>query len=395
VAAASFGTIYAVDPTGVVTVGADGLVTAEALGTAKATATFSGLTSPERTINVVNPGSTLAYWRFEEGPADALVSHTTGDGVWQAGAFDSSGNGYNLSAWSSGWGNFYYRTDVPAPAVTQTGAANGFCVQNMDGVPGMWSDPDAPLRTISPAVFTIEASFKAEEGSGGYRTIVGRDSQGTVTADAGLAAVYLQLTPDHAIAAKFSDASGYFHEAISGNAAIQSGKWYSAAAVCDGSRWRLYLLDTSVAAEYQLVAEADLTASGSPDTTMTAGLGSGGDWLAGNWTVGRGMYAGGHADRFFGWIDEVRISTAALRSSQFLFSSSRPSADLNDDGYVDATDMAIFYQCAKGPSVALAEGCEAIDFDEDGDGDQNDFGLLQRCYAGSAVAVSADCMDAK
>ena len=39
---------------------------------------------------------------------------------------------------------------------------------------------------------------------------------------------------------------------------------------------------------------------------------------AGTWTVGRGLWGGGHTDRLFGYVDEVRISDTALRPYQFL-----------------------------------------------------------------------------
>jgi len=71
---------------------------------------------------------------------------------------------------------------------------------------------------------------------------------------------------------------------------------------------------------YELVAQTDMTASGSTNTALTAGLGSGSDWQAGNWSVGRGLHNGGHTDRAYGLIDEVRISSKALMPSQFLYS---------------------------------------------------------------------------
>ena len=58
-------------------------------------------------------GSTVAYWRFEEGPSDGLLYHTVGDGVYQQAVADSSGNGYALSAWTSGaWGSSFYRNNT-------------------------------------------------------------------------------------------------------------------------------------------------------------------------------------------------------------------------------------------------------------------------------------------
>ena len=51
---------------------------------------------------------------------------------------------------------------------------------------------------------------------------------------------------------------------------------------------------------------------------LAKGTTSGADWHAGGWAVGRGLYAGGHTDRAFGFIDEVRISDSALTPNAFL-----------------------------------------------------------------------------
>ena len=67
--------------------------------------------------------STVAYWRFEEGPAGAPVPHGgAGDGVFYAGTADSSGNSNELSVWAEGWAGYGYRTDVAAATVPQTGS---------------------------------------------------------------------------------------------------------------------------------------------------------------------------------------------------------------------------------------------------------------------------------
>jgi Concanavalin A-like lectin/glucanases superfamily/PEP-CTERM motif len=276
--------------------------------------------------------STVAYWRFEEGPADGTVlKGGVPDGVFYPGVVDSSGNGNALSAWTEGgWGGNAYRTDVPGNIIQQTGAANNFSVQNTGPSPAMFTD-SAAMRTMTPAAFTIEASYKPE--TGGYRTLVGRDSRGAAISDPNLAALYLQVLPGDAVAIQFADVSGNWHAAISAAGAITgfpypdtaAGHWYNIAAVSDGVLLSLYLDsvdDTTIG--YQLVAQTDMTVSGSPNTALTAGLGSGADWTAGNWTVGRGLYAGGHGDRAYGFIDEVRISDSALTPDQFLSPSFVP-----------------------------------------------------------------------
>ena len=267
----------------------------------------------------------LAHWRFDEGPADAQISHGgVADGVFHQGALDSSGNGNDLSVWAENWAGFAYRSDVPFSTVPQTGAANNYSVQNTGGSPAMFTGSDA-MRTVTPAAWTIEVLFQPE--SGGYRTLVGRDSEGSVTTgNLDLAALYLQIQPDDSLAIKFSDVSGYWHEVISAPNLVQgfvfpdsaAGQWQAAVAVSDGSTLSLYYRNIEAGGDLQLLGQTDLTLSGSPDTSLTAGLGSGGDWTAGNWSVGRGLYNGGHGDRAYGFIDEVRISDSALSPSQFL-----------------------------------------------------------------------------
>lgn len=270
---------------------------------------------------------TVAYWQFEEGPAEAQVSHGgQPDGVYYEGTADSSGNGYGLSVWAEGWAGYAYKTDVGGPVVS--GAANNFSVKNAGGYPGMFTETGAGIQTISPAAFTIEATFKLENG--GHRTLVGRDSIGSVTTgNLELAALYFQAVPDNALAIKFCDVSGYWHEAISATGIFTSFDfpsnpdaigipWYSLAAVSDGETLSLYLRNVTEGGIWDLIAQTDMTLSGSPDTALTVGTGDGGDWDAGNWSVGRGLYNGGHVDRAYGFIDEVRISDAALSEGEFL-----------------------------------------------------------------------------
>ena len=272
--------------------------------------------------------STVAYWRFEDGTADTDVDHiAVTSNTYSADVLDVSGNGNHLSAWITGsYAGHAYRSDVPAATVAQTGEANNLSIQNTGDVPGLFTGPTG-IQTIAPAEFTVEASFKLENG--GYRTIVGRDSTDVVTGNSALAALYLQLMPDNVIAIKYADQAGYFHEALSDVNAVDTwaydvddpalADWYHVAAVSDGETLSLYLANENNPDYYKLVAQTDLTASGSPNTGLTAGAGDGGDWDAGNWTVGRGMYGGGHGDRAYGLIDEVRISDSALAKSEFLF----------------------------------------------------------------------------
>lgn len=318
-------------------------VTAAAMGCA--VGLLTALASP------VSAG-TVAYWRFEDGPAATDVPHLNGlTGTWSADILDVSGSNNHLSTWETGGGAGYqYRANVPASPVVQTGDANNFSVKNTGGGPAMWNES---LASWSPAAWTIEVSFKIEANN--YKTIIGRDSIGGFTdgSNQELAALYFIKQNDESLAIKFQDSAGYFHEAISAPNLIQgydfgtdpdgdSVPWYSAAAVSDGNILSLYLMDYSAAnPTYTLVAQTDMTISGSTDTTMSTGHGDGGDWDAGNFSVGRGLYNGTHGDRAYGYIDEVRFSDTALAVNEFLFASSVLEGDLNGDGFVGIVDLNI------------------------------------------------------
>lgn len=273
--------------------------------------------------------ASVAWWRFEEGPANANVARNgQGDGAFYGAVADSSGNANTLSAWSDGgYAGYAYNSQVATSILPQNGAANNFSVKNTGGYPALFTQSGAALQTWSPAAWTVEATFKLENG--GYRTIVGRDSRGSATVNTDLAAMYLQAMPGNSLAIKFSDVSGYWHEAISANDIFTGFNfptdpdgnlvpWYSIAAMSDGSTLSLYLRNLTALSGWDLIAQTDLAGSGSPNTALSAGAGDGGDWDAGNFSVGRGLYAGGHGDRAWGFIDEVRLSDAALTPADLI-----------------------------------------------------------------------------
>ena len=300
------------------------------------------------TINCTVNANTVAYWRFDEGPAGAAVPHGgNADGVFYGGTLDSSGNENHLSVWAEGWAGFAYRTNTATPLTPLTGQENLYSVQNTGSYPAMFTD-SAAMRTMEPLQWTIEVAFMPENG--GWRTIIGRDSRGSADENGDLAGLYFQITPESALAIKYTDVSRYWHVAQTSDGFIQgwtppnssSGGWYYAAAVCDGSTLSLYVADVKAGTGYQLVAQTDLTISGSPDTTLDSGEGTGDGWVAGDWSVGRGLYAGGHGDRAYGFIDEVRISDSALSPSEFLFSGGLLEGPADQAVFEEVEDIATF-----------------------------------------------------
>ncbi len=298
-------------------------------------------------------GATLAYWRFEQGPAGGVITKPFG-------APDSSGNGNHLDPGTAGGQEgFRYLTETAYNPVCQTSAANAYSIKNTGSAPslltrsktttqGSGSNPaGTDIEAITPSQFTIEAFFKPENG--GYRTIVGRDAKSVTSSDSNLAALYFQICPDQSVAIVFVDISGYLHRAASPAGMIRgfdwstdpdgkTGRWYYMAAVNDGAALKLYLADVSAGTDPFLVAQTDMTLSGSPNLALTRGTTSGTDWHTGAWSVGRGMYNGTRTDRAYGYIDEVRISDTALPVSQFLMMP-KPTRDNNP--IMDAADPHI------------------------------------------------------
>ena len=291
---------------------------------------FADLDSFTVSVSPITPPSVVAWWRFETGPAFTDVLHFGADGVFSGTTPDVSGNGNDLSAWTQGgYAGFAYRAEVPYGVVPQTHQTNRFSIKNTGGYPAMFTRAAASrpgglnADTMTPTQFTVEAFYKPE-ANGGYRTVVGRDARYVSTANGDLAAFYLQVRPDDSVGVTFTDVSGYTHSAYSPPGWIYgftwssdpegtnpNAVWYHLAAVSDGDTLKMHV-------NHQLVAWTDLTASGSPNRALAVGTTSGGDYTAGAWSVGRGLYAGGHTDRAYGFIDEVRLCNSALVPAQFL-----------------------------------------------------------------------------
>ncbi|RYD61825.1 MAG: LamG domain-containing protein, partial [Verrucomicrobiaceae bacterium] len=265
--------------------------------------------------------STVAYWNFEEGVANNYVPYArTTDNKYEGSIIDQSGNANNLSVWTGGWA--WYRSITPASTTPQTGAANTLGMQNSGAYPAV-STIGTSLTSWSPEQWTIEAAIRPDDATNGFQTFIGRDSVGAFTGEIGQAAFYFQLLPTGALQVAFTDAAGNNWRVTSAANAIQDAKWHAVAATSDGDTLKLYLKNiTNGDANYTLIGTRDISASANP--ALTTGLGDGGDWDAGVFTIGRGLYNGGHTDRYFGHIDDIRFSNVALDPATLLYSKFIP-----------------------------------------------------------------------
>jgi hypothetical protein len=268
-------------------------------------------------MSMTSFGATVAQWTFNDpglGAANgATMPDSDGRTVWREAAADHSGNGNSLTTWDAPGCGFTWSNDSPA---------GDFSMKAISSWPAAftWSEKSLPtgtnLETIAPAAFTIEAVFKADRVSGN-QTIVGRDGRnllpGVTDWRAGLAGLYFGTRAGNEICFQFTDMAGVNHNLETNSDVIVANQWYHLAAVSDGTTMSLYL-------DGVLKASLDMTGS-STNTALTdclAGTAGGGDWKAGTWTVARGLYNGGHTDRFFGWVDGVAISDAALAPGSFV-----------------------------------------------------------------------------
>jgi len=302
-----------------------GLVAAWALGLAAALTASSA------------QATTLAYWRFEGNGVDVPVAGTTQvedtNGRNLAVTFpnapgiavpDVTGNGNTLRAWEHSFAGHTYQSTVPASPLA-SGLANNFSVQNAGNFPAMstWSlknSPTSDLETIKPLAWTIEASFMSTN-IGSHRTFVGRDgNRDAGIGDGNRAPLYFK-TFNGTLQVLFTDEAGNTYDLSDTTGPIVTNSWYNVAAVSDGTTLSLY---KDSGAGYQLANSMPLVAGDTRLNYDDNGSTTVGDTQWG-WTVGRGRYGGSdlqtdaHVDRWFGAIDEIRISDVALTPSQFLF----------------------------------------------------------------------------
>lgn len=240
--------------------------------------------------------STVAHWRFEEGPV-AFGMEPKSDVV-----LDSSGNGNHLRTHADYTSPAYF-TDIPFHPVPQTLKSNHLSLRflpNQD-LFTLWK----PIDKKRFSQWTIEASFKPH-ATNGYHAILGKDGKPLA---GGLPPISLKIHKNsRRLEMGIVDGSEVFRSLMS-LGSLQANRWYSAAATATATEMTLWLRAPDET-EYQL--QGRIPISGAMHFPQNG--------FSRPWTVGRGSWNNQPADWFDGLIDEVRISDTVLSPAEFLAS---------------------------------------------------------------------------
>lgn len=275
--------------------------------------------------------STLAHWDFNDvtlgAAAGAALPDSDSQTTWRVAATDKSGNGNDLTTWDSPWAGFAWLANSPS---------GDFSIKSTGSYPAAytWSNMSHPagadVEAALPARFTIEAVATVAADSAS-RTLVGRDGRYLSTGAPNNAALYFGVDGgDHPVF-EFTDVSSNRVRLVASTTVLteDGATWYHMAGVSDGSAVSLYL-------NHALIATTNRAMG-----ALAKGMTNGTDWHAGGWTVARGLYAGGHTDRWQGMVDAVAISDAALSTNTFVL----PKPAYSVPRLADVTNEVVYLFC--------------------------------------------------
>ena len=287
----------------------------------------------------------VAWWRYEEKTSGPVTAGGGGEAEFNNVVLDSSENGNHMRTYN-GQTAPEYSTDVPFATVPQSGQANTAALYFDGATDGSWldlvyTDTNAPIRSMQFTAWTIEASFKMD-ALASNQAIFAKDGNPL----GGQPPFSLMFRGgDQKFEVGMVDGSGAARYASS-TGTIVAGQWYSVAATADATTLSLWLKGPGDSA---YVLQETTAISGAFFNTFTG--------LNDAWAAGRRRWNGGEVDLFKGFIDEIRVSAAALPSTQFLASSNSTVVDSDGDGMDDNWELANFGNLTE---------TAASDFDKDG-----------------------------
>lgn len=264
-----------------------------------------GVTVFGLTMSRVANATTVSYWRFEEGVADAQA-------VGAGSVLDETLNNND----GTPVGNPFYRSDVPADPVPLNGLSNKLSL-DLDGAGDYVSISHSPSLNLSDG-FTIEFWMKARASNNGKIFLVMDKSHGFTDSTGWLFQGNTLGNLDFGIG-NGGGGAGDFSAATS-TVNLLDDEWHHVAGIFDS---------TDSGQEIKLFIDGLLDATGTAPgllATNTRDINIGAAW------------GGGSATRFFdGSVDEVRISSSILAPSQFL----NASTDIPEPGALALLGVAL------------------------------------------------------
>ena len=302
-------------------------------------------TDPTSDASVPGP---VAWWRYEEHTSGAVSAGNGGEAEFNNVVLDSSENGNHMRTYN-GQTAPEYSPDVPFAAIPLGGQSNTASLYFDGAGDGSWldlvyTDTNAPVRSMQFRAWTIEASFKMDGLPTSNSALFAKDGNPL----GGQPPFSLMFrASDQKFEVGMVDGSGTACYASS-LGTLAAGQWYSVAATASATTLSLWLKGPGDSA---YVLQESTPINGAFHNSF-AGLNDA-------WAAGRRRWNGGEVDYFKGYLDEVRISAAALPSSQFLAGSESSIVDSDGDGMDDNWELANF---GNPPLAETAAG----DFDKDG-----------------------------
>ena len=251
---------------------------------------------------------TVAYWRFEDTEAGKPVPHNRQKRDAIA-VRDASGQRNHLYAFAAGNAP-RGGAEVPAGTVPRLELENRGSLDDSISGKGatrdLYTNPGRSrthmnvINTFPFNQWTVEASVRPVD-LGRRQTVVGEDGKPTEAPNAPL---QLGIRKDNRISIVAIDSDGKVRTLASRDP-VEKGKWYHVAAMSDGAKMRLYLVEGN-----RCRLQDSTEFSGALINHV------------GTWTVGRGFHAGRIGLDAGAFIDEVRVSSIALPLELLLWHSS-------------------------------------------------------------------------
>lgn len=241
------------------------------------------------TTSVAADAGTIAYWQFDEGAGTTAASTVNG----LNGTLAASGSGGVLPTWTSQTVGGIIQDGVGGPIVNAANTTSLF-FDNTGPVNSVSGKPDTTTGSIvtvadnpllRPAAFTAEMWVKVN-------TVVAFPALINKSKDASNSTWMMDLTDSGVLRSRF-DTAVQGNQTPNTGVNIADGQWHHVALSYDGTSARLYI---------DYVLKKTQTINGTLDYNTSA--------------MNIGNSGGGRA--FDGWIDEVRVSDAALDPDQFL-----------------------------------------------------------------------------